>query len=137
VLTFASAGQTPPIRIRNARADELSVKGNRLPLGVQQELEYHDAKIQLREGDVVVFITDGIVEAMNDRKEMYGFERLKKDLERWHDFPASAIRDRLIDEVHTFTGGAPQHDDMTVVIIKVGRVKERDHRTKGGTRRRG
>ncbi len=62
---------------------------------------------------------NGIAEAMNATKEMYGFERFHAALEKWHDLPATAIRDRLLADVKEFTGAAAQHDDMTVVVVRV------------------
>ncbi len=118
-LTYSSAGQTPPALVRRARIQDLKIQGVRLPLGVKEDVIYKELKLVLQKGDVLVLSTDGIVEAMNAKKELYGFERFHAALEKWHDLPATAIRDRLLADVKEFAGTTAQYDDMTVVIVKI------------------
>ncbi len=118
-LTYSSAGQTPPVLVRNGRAEELRVQGMRLPLGLQDELEYRELKLKLRKGDLFVLFTDGVVESMNSEKEMYGFERLQETLAQCMNLAAADVRDRLLKSLKNHAGAARQHDDMTVVVVKV------------------
>ncbi len=119
VISYSCAGQIPPVLIRNGRAEELKIHGLRLPLGIKDDLVYHELKIRLKKGDVLVFLTDGIVEAMNGAKEMYGFDGLRQSLLRSTGLSAAGLRDHLLEDVKQFAGPAPQHDDMTVVVVKV------------------
>jgi serine phosphatase RsbU (regulator of sigma subunit) len=75
--------------------------------------------VQLEPGDTVVFLTDGIVEARNSSGDLYGFERFEQVLHaHGHAEPAALIA-RVLDDVHGFMGGMPQHDDMTLVALRI------------------
>ncbi len=67
----------------------------------------------------MAFATDGIIEARNERGEEFGEEQLL-DLLRCHaDLSAGEIRSRILDRVSAFAGSEPQHDDQTLVVVKV------------------
>jgi sigma-B regulation protein RsbU (phosphoserine phosphatase) len=77
-LSMCSAGQTQPIY---CSADEgnvvlMETEGDNFPLGILGDANYEDTRVQLKAGDKIVFYTDGIVEAMNSQKEVFGFDRL-------------------------------------------------------------
>lgn len=118
-LTYSCAGQTPPMLVRKGKVEELKVKGLRLPLGIKDDLNYGELKVRLAKGDLLVFYTDGVVEAMNAEGDMYGFERLTKSLLSLKDVSAALVRDNLLAEITSHTGNAPQHDDMTIVAVRV------------------
>jgi sigma-B regulation protein RsbU (phosphoserine phosphatase) len=69
-------------------------------------------------GDLFFFFTDGISEAMDSGGESFGEERLAACLEAVADRSPEAIRDSVVGEVTAFTRGQPQHDDITMVILK-------------------
>jgi serine phosphatase RsbU (regulator of sigma subunit) len=71
-LTIANAGHLPPYR----NGEELEIEGG-LPLGVAIAADYRDKQIQLEPGDVLTFLSDGVVEAQNPAKELFGFERTR------------------------------------------------------------
>jgi len=75
--------------------------------------------IPLEKGDLFFFYTDGISEAMDGGDGYYGDERLAEFLEAHADEPAADIRDGLLREVSTFTAGQQQHDDITMIVLKV------------------
>jgi serine phosphatase RsbU (regulator of sigma subunit) len=117
-LTFSNAGQMRPILKRGAKTEYIMADG--LPLGVQEETTYREAKIKLRKGDVVIFYTDGINEAMNEKQEQYELERLESAVRNLkNEMTARQVIDSIVDEVKAFVGSGKQHDDMTVVVVKV------------------
>jgi sigma-B regulation protein RsbU (phosphoserine phosphatase) len=120
-LTFINAGLNEPLLKSGDSATKLASAGIRFPLGVKRDNMYREKKQPLAAGDVIVFCTDGITEAKNPHDEFYGFEALKELLERMDTtvLTAKEIKDEIIAEVKHFSAGAPQHDDMTVVIVKV------------------
>lgn len=77
-LGLCSAGQTQPIHLSSKTGEAILVEteGDTFPLGILEDSQYEETKIQLSAGDKVVFYTDGIVEAMNEQEEMFGFDRL-------------------------------------------------------------
>ena len=67
----------------------------------------------------MVLYTDGVVEAMNDQKELYGFERFTAAIEAARVLDTQALLERLIDDVALYVGDAEQHDDLTIVVVQV------------------
>jgi serine phosphatase RsbU (regulator of sigma subunit) len=78
-----------------------------------------ETSLQLAPGDRVVFYTDGIVEAMNDKNEMFGFERFLALVGRSAPMSANALHERILKSVGDFAGNTPQHDDLTVIVVSV------------------
>ena len=68
---------------------------------------------------MLLFFTDGISEAMNTRNELFGEERIRSIMEENADLEMDELREKIVDEVFDFAGGAVQHDDMTMVLVKV------------------
>ena len=75
--------------------------------------------MQLAPRDHVVFYTDGIVEAMNKNEEIFGFERLLEVIQGASAMNAEALLKEILDRVNVFVGEAPQHDDLTVIVVSV------------------
>jgi hypothetical protein len=123
-IRFARAGQCPVILAQHAdhAGSFLSPKGMALGLerGVVFDSVLEEMEIPLQSGEVLVFYTDGFTEAMNDRAEEFGEARLVNAVARHRRQSADEIIRNLCDEVKQFTGATPQHDDMTMVVVKVG-----------------
>jgi len=115
---YSNAGQVPPLLLRSGRARWLEEPG--LPLGVDDKPGYEDHAIRLEPGDVLLLMTDGITEAMNEKKELLGFEGVGRAVQALPGHTeASAILESILAQVRAFTGKAKQHDDMTIVVVKV------------------
>ena len=98
---LCSAGQTQPILIsaKSAEAVLIETVGDTFPLGILAEANYEETQLELMPGDKVVFYTDGIVEAMNKREEMYGFERLQEVIKSSPAETAEEFVARVNDEL--------------------------------------
>jgi serine phosphatase RsbU (regulator of sigma subunit) len=128
-LTVARAGHCPMVFVPGPHVscrDPQSVQPDGMVLGLALDscdifnrlLE--EVTLPLGPGDLFLLYTDGISEAMNVEGECFGDARLA-DLAREHtDLGSSEMRERILDEVRRFAGDAPQHDDMTMVLVKVG-----------------
>jgi len=68
---------------------------------------------------VLVLYTDGITEAMNGDSDLFGEARLSRIVTEHGHLDAPELRERILREVEAFVGGADQHDDMTMILIKV------------------
>lgn len=130
ILTCARAGHTPFIRIpartednpeRCARvlAPDGMVLGLNLDRGERFERALKEVTIPLQAGDLFFFFTDGISEAMNREETCFGESRLTAFLERHAELSPENLRDRLLEELAGFVNGQPQHDDITMIILKV------------------
>jgi hypothetical protein len=118
-LTLSNAGQTHPILKRGETTQFLRVEGLRYPLGIIEEVEYQELTVPLQSGDVIVFYTDGIAEATNANKELFGFDRLEERIKQLTNETAKETIQAIVGEAEKFAGPTKQHDDMTVVVIKV------------------
>jgi serine phosphatase RsbU (regulator of sigma subunit) len=120
-LGLCSAGQTQPILLsgKTGEAALIETEGDAFPLGIVEFAEYEETKMQLESGDLLIFYTDGVVEAMNKKEEMYGFERFLEVIKGNRRLGAEDFLQHLIDDINSFVGKAEQHDDLTIVVIKV------------------
>jgi sigma-B regulation protein RsbU (phosphoserine phosphatase) len=125
-LTYCRAGHTPLI-YRPSGPGEAQVQtpsglvvGLRIPGAAEKFsdlLEEH--RIDLGVGDVIALYTDGITEAMNAAGDLFGDARLGHIIEEHGHLDAAELRERILREIEAFVGGADQHDDMTMILIKV------------------
>ena len=120
-MTFSNAGQVQPILCspEKSKAEYIDTEGDRFPLGIIKECYYQEKHVSLRKGDILVFYTDGMVEAVNAKDELYGFERFMASIEEGRDLGANELLDKLINDVMRYVGKVEQHDDLTAVVVKV------------------
>jgi phosphoserine phosphatase RsbU/P len=95
------------------------VLGLNLDNGEHFERALAEVTIPLQKEDLFFFYTDGISEAMDRNGECFGEAKLSKFLEGHADLPSQRIGDLLFAEVEAFAGGQLQHDDITMIILKV------------------
>jgi sigma-B regulation protein RsbU (phosphoserine phosphatase) len=120
-LSLCTAGQTQPVHLcaETGAASLVQTKGDTFPLGILDEVEYQETRLQLAAGDRVVFYTDGIVEAMNEKQEIFGFNRLLEIVRGAKSMTADSLLNEIRDSVNTFASGAAQHDDITLIVVSV------------------
>ncbi len=120
-IGMCSAGQTQPILLsaKTGEAKLIETEGDAFPLGIIEDADYQETQLPLESGDIAVFYTDGVVEAMNKKEEMYGFERFIEVIKEHRGLDAETFLEKLIDDINSFVGKAEQHDDLTIVIIRV------------------
>ena len=80
---------------------------------------YDAETFYLKPGDLILFYTDGLNEAMSTEMAVYGDERLKASLVRHAGQPLSVIADELMEDIRQFTYGAEQYDDQTFVLMRL------------------
>jgi serine phosphatase RsbU (regulator of sigma subunit) len=117
-LHVCNAGLISPIFHRNGSFRYLETYG--LPMGAVANEVYEELRVDLQPGDVLLFVSDGIVEAMNANRELYGFPRLDAVLNSCDVKDAQSVLDGVFDSVFEFMGDVPPHDDMTAVVVRVG-----------------
>lgn len=120
---FARAGHNPALRLNSERGEieELQPKGIGIGLapGRSFDANIEEMTIKLSEDDALVLYTDGIVEALNKNHTFYGTHRLTNVLAKHGDTSAVNMVNVLSEDLKTYIGKAKQHDDMTVVIMKL------------------
>ena len=131
-MTYARAGHTPMIHFvagqtPAAAARVLTPSGMVVGLRIDGAAEKFEAlleedTIELGLGDVIVLYTDGITEAMNLESDLFGDARLGSIVEEHGHLESGELRERILREIEAFVGGADQHDDMTMILLKVEAV---------------
>ncbi len=98
------------------------VLGLKIDNGEMFERFLEEQTIQLNAGDLYLFFTDGISEAMNAHDDCFGEQRLGELVESHSHLPSDQLRERMLREIASFVGEAPQHDDMTMILLKIDTV---------------
>jgi sigma-B regulation protein RsbU (phosphoserine phosphatase) len=83
-----------------------------------------EVTLPLGPGDLFVLYTDGMSEAMNPEGDCFGDARLAALVGAHPDLACDELRERILRDISTFAGAAPQHDDMTMVLLRVDEVAE-------------
>jgi serine phosphatase RsbU (regulator of sigma subunit) len=128
-MTFARAGHCPLIHVPGSAppgmrkscvlAPDGLVVGLNIDDGSLFESMLQEVTIPLKADDLFVFFTDGISETMNAAFECYGEPRLAKVLEQYSHLPFEQLRSFIFADLRAFAGAADQHDDMTMIMLKV------------------
>src|SRR5918999_1021460 len=107
-LSYANAGHNLPCRRHDDQAEELRARG--MPLGLIPGMRYEEKETILASGDITLFYSDGLVEAHNPQREMFGFPRLRR-LVAEHDAEEGSLFDFFMDELRSFTGNEWEQED--------------------------
>jgi putative ABC transport system permease protein len=123
-LRYVNAGHNAPYLLRAgeessgaAVIEELSTGGT--VVGMFPEIDYEEATVELRPGDVLLAFTDGVPEAHNPENEEFGEERLQRLLREVASLPADEISARISTEMKNWIRDAEQYDDLTFIVMKV------------------
>jgi len=123
-LNYASAGHNPMILFRPSTKKTYYLNPRGFPVGIQLpdddlfRKSIESDTIQLAEDDLLLMYTDGITEAMNSRRDLFGEERLLRTIREYGHMRVKPFVEKIKDELLAFTEGEPQSDDITLVTIK-------------------
>jgi sigma-B regulation protein RsbU (phosphoserine phosphatase) len=120
-LRYVNAGHNPPM-LRRKKGDDfefLRLEEGGTVIGLFPDFPFKEAEIQLQSGDILVAFTDGISEAMNHAEEEFDEERLMEAIRTCPSRSAANISSFILEHVDAFTAGADQHDDMTIVVMRL------------------
>jgi phosphoserine phosphatase RsbU/P len=122
-VTIARAGHNPPLFRRGGKQNMEFVQPAGLALGLEKGPAFattiREFSSDLCSGNLLVFYTDGFTESMNRQNEEYGEERLKRSVEKYAAGTATEIVNGILADVQAHAGKAKQHDDMTIVVVKL------------------
>src|ERR1700722_3480547 len=124
-LQIANAGSVQPLFVAANPADTTqppavrTIQAEGFPLGLFPNAEYEEFTLSTRPGDLIVFFSDGIVDAVNATSDMFGDDRLKQLLESQRNPSARSTVDAILQAVTDFQAGADHFDDETVVVLRV------------------
>jgi sigma-B regulation protein RsbU (phosphoserine phosphatase) len=116
-LTVANSGAVQPVFCRAGKS--VTVKAEGFPLGLFPDVTYEELNVATQPGDAIVFVSDGILDAENEKEEMYGEDRLAGLLCANRDLPALEIADAILEDVARFQGAKDRFDDETIIVLRV------------------
>jgi serine phosphatase RsbU (regulator of sigma subunit) len=117
-LAYASAGHNWPVwwHADSGEVTELAARGT--IMGAFEQIEPEEHEVDIAPGDVVLFYTDGVTEAMNEHEALFGEERLYEVIAKNKNESAQSVVDAVIAAVDAFMGPAPQADDITIFVVR-------------------
>jgi sigma-B regulation protein RsbU (phosphoserine phosphatase) len=115
---FSNGAHLPAIHINAAGEAGLLDVSEGTPLGLV-ESDYLGKDLNINKGDIFVFYTDGVTEAMNSRKEFYSEERLIKVIKHSKALPAKEVVAAVEKDIRSFEPRSKQHDDITLIVVKM------------------
>ncbi len=113
-IHLANAGHNYPL-VLGETLEEIALPG--VPLGIDDGIEYDEKIIQLTPGTSLIFYTDGVPEAMDCNGDLYTFERFKDAVAANKGLEPEEMVEQLLKEIADFTEGAPQSDDITLLVL--------------------
>jgi sigma-B regulation protein RsbU (phosphoserine phosphatase) len=117
VCRYVNAGHTDCLLLR-ASGEAVWLKATGTPLGLISGMPYEEAVLQLDEGDLLAFYSDGVTEAQDIDESEDGEQRLAEFLRPIAHEPVTALVDKVFSDIDRFAGKAPQYDDITLLILK-------------------
>jgi sigma-B regulation protein RsbU (phosphoserine phosphatase) len=115
-FTYCNAGHPPPLLLRGGELTELRSGGT--VIGITSEAEFEHETIEVRPGDVIVMVTDGVTEAMDFHSVPYGRKRLEASIHKHSSLDVEQLAKQILWDVRRFVGLAEQSDDITIVAVK-------------------
>jgi len=117
-LDACNGGHNPPLLFRAGGAIERLQNGGPA-LGVLRGMSYVEEAFTLAPGDLLVVYTDGVVEARNARRELFGIDRVIEAVRGCEGGSALGVRERILGSLAAHTGALPPGDDVTLVVVRV------------------
>lgn len=103
---------------RDGRLSKITTKDDNIPLGIQRDILPRSARFALQRDDLLIIITDGIIEQLNPGGEQYGIKRLAGKIQEFRHKGLKRIKDELFADIAGFRGREVQHDDMTMILLE-------------------
>ncbi|HOX92858.1 MAG TPA: PP2C family protein-serine/threonine phosphatase, partial [Spirochaetales bacterium] len=121
VMEYANANHQPIMVYRRAKNEVELVELKSVPIGVERGSTYQRLSLKLEDGDLVALYTDGVVEALNESGKQYGRKSLSQAMIKYKDLAPKEIANKIKNDLEVFAGSVRQHDDQTVLVLKIKR----------------
>lgn len=117
-LSYANAGHPPPLLLNRRQMHITELDADGLIVGIRKQVEFEDKKIKLAEGDVILFYTDGLIEAESPEQEFFGLERIKAVFLAQGSENPQLIIESIFDALRQFCQTTRFKDDITLMVFK-------------------
>jgi len=128
-ITYCNCGHEPTVLIRDGQTIGLEKGG--LVLGVEAQAEYEIETVELKEGDSLLFYTDGLIDAVNFDNELWGRENLLETAKKFTAGSAKQMMKNILRYRRRFVGLARQIDDISIIVVKAEKIKKQNGVWKG------
>jgi serine phosphatase RsbU (regulator of sigma subunit) len=117
MLDYVRGGHPSPLLLRGGEIIELYHEGS-FPVGLVPEATFEAAQLQLEPDDTLVLFSDGVTEAEDPNRAMFGEAGLRSALMGLHGLALDALQQKVLESVNEFTGGGAQSDDITLLLVR-------------------
>jgi serine phosphatase RsbU (regulator of sigma subunit) len=117
-LVYVNCGHNPPLHFRAAQQELLELTADDIMVGFDDSWQFHERRVQLAPGDVLVFFTDGVTEAVSPQQRRFEDERLQAIVRRCARRSATELLREIQAELYRFMANTPAHDDITLMVVK-------------------
>ena len=117
-LTYSSGGENPPLLVHPDGSSEELPLTQGIVLGVAPDYDYMENSVDIASGDSVIFVTDGVTEAMNEAQEPMTIQKVRDHFAQSPPADPESTALAVIDVIKEFAGSAPQHDDITCLVLR-------------------
>jgi sigma-B regulation protein RsbU (phosphoserine phosphatase) len=117
-LTYSNAGHCRPLWLQSDTGQVVELDARGIILGAVTDTYLEEDDLDLQPGDLLVFYSDGVTEAMNAQRDLFGEERLEALLAANRGRSAQQVLEAVVDAVQAFGGDQPQSDDLTLIVVR-------------------
>ncbi|MBU1076110.1 MAG: SpoIIE family protein phosphatase [Spirochaetes bacterium] len=118
-LIYSNAAHGPMLLYRQIEDKFHLLDTEGLPVGISEDQKYNQGEVTLKTGDIIMLYTDGITEAMNEKRDQFSLDKVKKIIQNNKNKSAEDIGKSITKEIDEFVGEAEQHDDQTLILLKI------------------
>ena len=116
-LHYGNAGHNPPYHLQRDKGIVHPLIRTGIPVGMFEDSTWKTGTVQLAPGDVLLLYTDGVTDAQEGQGAFFGVERLLATVQSNFGRSALEIQEAILSDIHQFSGGVPQFDDITLVVL--------------------
>jgi sigma-B regulation protein RsbU (phosphoserine phosphatase) len=118
VLDYCNAAHNYPYILRSDGELHTLSKSHGLPLGIYKDKTYKSSTVELKKNDTMILYTDGVINAVDDKKQHYGTDRLEKNIQNLNELTSEEVVDRLLKSIVIYEGNRHQADDISLLALK-------------------
>ncbi len=122
-LNYSNAAHHPIQIFRQSTQKFYAIDSPGLPIGIDRDATFSEKRVSLFPGDIIFMYTDGFPEARNHDGDEYSTNRMLREIRLHCNSDATKIRDSVVTDLQRFTARSNQHDDQTILIIKIDEEK--------------
>ncbi len=120
-LTTVDCGHNPIIHFNARTKNRVFIKGYNLPIGWTEQADYRSVSFPIEKNDLIVLFSDGLTESRSPDNTLFGIERLSELILTYHELEPSEIIEKIHETVCAFTGQNTFEDDLTCIVIRIGK----------------